>query len=192
MKARQLAALAVLALLTACAAPYTVRETTNQFSDPTKPASYVMEGNRMFAALGDQLNGYVDRDRTSGKVAGVGIAITLYDVDSVGGGGWLVVRPGDEIVFLADNERLAVKAAAGSLDHSVAAAGGQVYTTRVDYAIYTMTPEQFKKVAFAQQLAFQINGKNGSRRFPNENFRLVDSFTPNLQRFYTEQIAPHL
>ena len=184
-------------LLAGCAAPYHVREATDKFSDPAGPAFYTMSGNAidyrdpLGAIKTSELNAYVMRARTTGKILGVGVDLFIVST-SPSGGNWLTVRVGDDLVFLADGQRIAVKAVSSSIDHSVTGTLGQIYTDRYDYARYPMTVEQLKAIAFAQSIEFKVQGRNGYETFPRTNFKLLDSFMPNLQRFYSEQIEPFL
>jgi hypothetical protein len=188
--------IAVIAgFLSACAAPYQVDEATDKFSDPTKPAVYSMKSNNvdfrdpMGLVAASELNFFVERDRTSGKAIAVGLDafVVSYEFD----GKWLNIRPGDEIVFLANGERIAAKAISTRIDHQVGR-GASANTQYYDQARYLFTPAQFKKLSNADRLEIKIQGMNRAVSYPRPNQKYLDSFQPNIQRFYQEQVAPFM
>lgn len=195
------AAIVVAVLMAAgCAAPYAVEEHTDKFSDPGRPQTFVMYRNAidfrdpMGAVLTDELNGYVDRDRKTGAVVEAGFVlfrnVNSRQIAVSGGPKWLSIRPGDELVFIADGERIALPAVAAKTDHKTSynTISG-VDTDYIDHATYKTTPDVFRKIAYAKSLEFQAIGSEGRESFPGINRSLLKSFQMNLQKFYTENMA---
>jgi hypothetical protein len=149
---RNILALMLSALVTGCAAGYQSAEITDKFSDPTKPAIYAMRGNAIDFSdpLGSirtsELNGFVARDRATGKVKYSGFffsrVVTNQEVGFSGAAKWLAIRAGDEVIFLVDGQRIVLKATApGRMDHQTSRGTG--YTINTDYyedVEYTATP----------------------------------------------------
>lgn len=194
------ASIVVVAMVSGCAAPYAVEEHTDKFSDPGRPQTFTMNRNAidyrdpLGAVLTDELNGYVDIDRKTGAVAEVGF-ILFRNVNSrqiavSGGPKWLGIRPGDELVFIADGERIALPAVAAKTDHKTSynTISG-VDTDFIDHATYKTTPDVFRKIAYAKTLEFQALGAEGRESFPGVNRSFLKSFQLNLQKFYTENIV---
>lgn len=189
-------------LLTGCAAGYQTSELTDKFSDPTKPVIHAMRGNAIDFAdpMGmlqtSELNGFVARDRATGKVKYAGFffsrVITSEEIGYSGKARWLNIQIGNEAVFLADGERIALKAdAPGRMDHKTNRGTG--YTISTDYfedVQYIGTVEQFHKIAYANTLEFKFSGVSGADSFPSKR-PLLQSFRANIQRFYESEIAPH-
>src|SRR3990172_6895622 len=100
-------------LVIGCAAGYQTGEITDKFSDPTQPAIFSMRGNAIDYSdpLGSlrtsEMNGFVARDRATGKVKYTGFFLSRVTnntkVGFSGAAKWLTIRAGDEAVFLADN-----------------------------------------------------------------------------------------
>jgi hypothetical protein len=192
----------LLFLLAGCAAGYTVSEDTDKFSDPNKPAVVSMKGNDidfggpMVTIPTNQLNGFVSRDRVTRKLMNVGFffkrAAYSGEITFNGGPKWLNVNPGNELVFLADGERISIPAITGSIDHKVERGfGTSVETLYLDFAQYHVTADQFRRISMAKTLEFQVSGTQGSTTYPRPNRKLLDSFLPNLKKFYeTEIIKP--
>lgn len=187
----------VLMFLSGCAASYQTGEVTDKFSDPSKPRMIAMKGNAidfggpLIITRVSELNGFVASDRASGKMVYAGV--TFAGVGRAPARDtWLWIRVGDEIVFLADNERIAARAIAANMDHQVTrGVGYSIDREYYDYADYRLTPDQFNRVANANTLEFQVSGRNGTETYPRPGFRMLDSFRANLQQFYQAEIAPH-
>lgn len=170
----------VLLLVGGCTPSYEIREVTDQFSDPGKPVTFMTRGNLIQIGIGtfvpwqDEMNAYVDRDRQTGKVVDVGFIVGI----GASLGSHMMIMRGDELTFIADSERISVSAASGRIGYGL------------DIGVYSVTIEQFKKIAYANALEFKIQGRRSSRSYPERNFNLLESFRENLRRFYTEQIHP--
>ena len=184
-----------LGLLSGCAASYQVAEVTDRFSDPTKPATVAMKGNAidyrdpLNAVAVSEMNGFVERDRGTGKVVAVGFNLIFVSKT----GRWLSIRNGDEMVFLADGERIASKATGTKIDQNIQNLGVHgLNVDRYDFATYPVTTEQFRKIATAGKLEISVNGANGSHVFPRKDLGFLSSFQSNMAQFYQNEIAPHL
>jgi hypothetical protein len=190
------------ATLFGCVAAYKTAEVTDKFSSPTEPAVYATVGNSIYmpipAIRNPEMNGFVARDRKTGKVSYAGFFVSLVSYGSIsrpyGGANWLAVRSGDEAVFLADDQRVVLKAAGpGKISYKMS--GGITQGTSTDYyeeVSYVATPEQFRKIAYANRVEYQLTGTNGVDSYPEGKRPFADSFRLNLQRFYESEIAPHL
>ncbi len=192
----------ILAIFSGCTAPYQVIELTDKFTDPNAPAVFSMVNNSidfsdpMGLVRFSTLNGYVMKDRKSGEPTGAGFyynrIATDADVSFRGEPKWLSVRAGGEAVFLADGERIVLKARAnGRIDHQTTRGVG--YSVNTDYSEsvdYPATIEQFRKIAFARKIEFQFSGNNGAVSYPRKNYyALLESFQQNLRQFHDSQIA---
>jgi hypothetical protein len=188
-------------LISACASPYQVAEDTDKFSDPSSPRIYSFKGNGidsggpLWTLPVSELNPWVTVDRTTGKAIAAGFNYRRAKPDvqfgPVGPARWLNVRPGDEIVFLADGERIILRAASARIDHTVDRTTGIYYFDFVNYRASTL--DQMRKICSAARLEFQVNGRDGNVSYPIGTTRYTDSFQPNLRKFYeTEVAAPRL
>lgn len=190
-----------LAALMGCATPYAVVEETDKFADPNKPARYALRSNDILrneigVSHGDLLDPYVERDRKTGKVVATGFVLlrTVGEPELVWTGApkWLGIRPGDEIEFLADGERVALKALSARAYHNFGFYNGMNMTKYFDQAVYSSDPSQFTKITTAKNIEIKVNGMNGSEFYPRKGGYLFDSFTENLRQFYIEQVKPYL
>lgn len=190
-----------LATLAGCTTPYAVVEETDKFADPNKPARYALRSNDILRneigiSHGDLLDPYVERDRKTGKVISTGFVLlrTVSEPELIwiGAPKWLGIRPGDEIEFLADGERIAFKAVSARTYHNFGYYNGANMTKYFDQAVYTSEPQQFAKIANAKNIEIKVNGGNGNTVYPSNNARMPDSFYENLRRFYIEQVEPFL
>lgn len=192
---------AVLFLVGCGPAKYAVKESTDKFSDPAAPAMFVMDGNTLETdAAGIAVYGYMDafvsRDRDSGRVVMIGLEYTRVATSGEliwsGEPKWLAIRAGDEMVVLADGERLVLKAVSGNIDHVVERTATGPSTTYYDLGRYSVTAEQLLKIANASSLEMKVAGREGSRAIPRAGTKLGANLQQNLRRFYDEQVAPHL
>lgn len=199
-KARIIILAAMASSLVGCTAGYSVAEVTDKFSDPSKPTTKAMVGNHIefhdpLGSDNSALNGWVSRDRQSGKVMAVGFYLhnvrPAAMVSWTGGTKWLRIRPGNELIVLADGQRIVARAVAGSMDHRVQAIQGSIYTDYIDDATYEVAPSQFAAVAHATALELKIEGADGSDAYPR-SMSILSSFGANLRRFYDEEIAPYI
>jgi hypothetical protein len=181
----------VFLLLTACAANYQVAEVTDKFSDPTKPAVKSMVGNSidLHDPLGSlptsELNAYISTDRKTGKIVNIGFSAVFVNE---AGSRWLNINPGNELVFLADDQRIVLNASTGSIDHKIVpnSISGPI-RYNFDFAEYPATPDQILAVANAQKLEFKVSGISGSATFPSGK-PLLESFQKNIKQFYDLEI----
>ncbi len=191
-------------VLSACAAGYQVGEITDRFSDPNGPRVVSMRGNSIDFSdpLGivktSEFNGFAATNRGSGKIEFVGF-FYLRSVDSTevafsSLAKWLSVRQGDEAVFLADGERIILRATGrGKIDHLTTGGGGQGVSTRYfEDVTYQASAADFRKIAYAKSLEFKINGSNGSAVYPSGGRPILQSFQENIRKFYESEIAPKL
>jgi hypothetical protein len=198
----RLMAFVVVLFLAGCGpAQYAVKESTDKFSDPQQPAMYSMEGNVLetdpagIATYG-YLDAFVSRDRERGRVVLVGLEYTRVtnsgELTWSGEPKWLAIRAGDELVVLADDERIVVKASGGSIDHQVERTGAGPSTTFYDVGRYPLTSSQLLKIATAARVEFKFSGREGSRAVPRSGTKLGANLQANLRRFYDEQVAPFM
>lgn len=187
-------AIVALALFTGgCVSAYKTTEVTDKFSDPSKPALLSMRGNNIDHTDGlnvlrwDELNGFVARDRATGKNVFVGLSFSGVGRPPMRNT-WISIRSGDELVFLADGERIAVQATTGRTDVQISRGLGSIDREYYDLAEYRMTPEQFATIAKAKTLEFKISGMNGSESYPRGGRSFLGSFQPNLLKFYQAEI----
>lgn len=191
----------VIAVIAGCAAPYQVIELTDKFSDPGAPAVTAMAGNSIdfhppaASIRASTLNGFVVKDKSTGKPMSAGFFFDRVardaDVALRGEPKWLAIRAGDEAVFLADSERVVLKARGSRIDHETTrGVGYSVETDYMEFAEYPATLDQFRKIALARTLEFKFNGGNGAVSYPRPNFyAILESFQKNLRQFYERQIA---
>ncbi|MDY6979199.1 MAG: hypothetical protein SV201_04920 [Pseudomonadota bacterium] len=189
--------MAFVLLLASCAAPYQVEQSTDKFSDPNQPEIYRLTHNKIMSdylgvAADDELRPFVMRNRESGKVVTAGVDLIVSNTSAGIAGDYLMIRPGDKLIFLADGERIELKAVASDIDHTVSTPLASVYVTRRDEARYLMTAEQLEQIAFATKLEFKAQGRNSYATWPRTNFTIMTSFRDNLKRFYNEQVRPFL
>lgn len=190
------ALIAATLLLAACSSAYRVGEDTDKFSDPASPRRISLHGNAIDYSdpLGtvptSELNPWVSVDRTSGKAVAAGFyydrAKPAAQFGPVGPDRWLSVRPGDEIVFLVDGERVVLRASSARIDSKPDRTVGTYY---FDYVTYSGTLDQVQKICTARKLEFQVKGSNGAVSYPIGTTSFLDSFLPNLQKFYKAEIA---
>ena len=182
-------------LISGCTTPYRMTELTDKFSDPNAPMAYAIEDNAIdfpgptFGIPVSQMNGFVTRDRKTGKVISVGFNSRFVNES---GSRWLNIRSGDEVVFLADGDRIVAKAFNAKMDHDVRRLSTGVTTYYFDFAQYGLTPDQFRRIAYARNLEFQVRGSDGVAEFPRKDFGFRESFQKNLRQFYDDQVAPYL
>jgi hypothetical protein len=89
-------------------------------------------------------------------------------------------------------DKVVAEAATGKIDYSVSAPMGTVYTTKYDLGIFPMPPSEFRKIAAAKTIEVRVSGASAYADFPRKpNNHVVDSFLPNLRRFYEEEVAPY-
>lgn len=136
----------------------------------------IQMGIGTFVPMNDEMNAYVNRDRRTGKVVDVGYSVAL----GASLGSYMMIMRGDELTFVADGERISAAALSGRIEYGM------------DTAVYSVKPEQFKKIAYANALEFKVQGRRSSQSYPGRNFNLLDSFRNNLRQFYSEQIEPFL
>lgn len=189
--------ISLLSILSACVAPYQVEQSTDKFSDPDKPAIYQLSHNKIMSdylgvTADDELKPFVMRDKKTNKVVSAGVELVVSTTTAGVGGGYMVIRRGDPLVFLADGKRIEVKAIVSDIDHTVSHPLNMTYVTRVDRARYLMTPEQLEQITFAKNLEFKAQGRNSYSTWPRTNFTIMTSFRDNLKRFYNEQVKSFL
>ncbi len=103
------------------------------------------------------------------KLINYSLMVRLVDGD------WLFIRRGESLVFLVDGERIGLTGK-GSSKHREVLSG-----TIVEKAWYTITPEQLKKIAFANS----VKGKlTGSQYFTE--LSLSEDNIKNFRSFYLE------
>lgn len=91
-------------------------------------------------------------------------------------GGWFFIKRGESLVFLVDGERIGLTGR-GSSKHREVLSGGTI----VEKAWYTITPDQLKKIAFANN----VRGKlTGSKYFTE--LSLSEDNLKNFRSFYLE------
>lgn len=196
------AVIPIIAVIVGCAAPYQVIELTDKFSAPDAPAVTAMAGNSIdfHPPLGasirvSTLNGFAIKDKSTGKPISAGFFFDRVasdaDIGLRGEPKWLAIRAGDEAVFLADGERVVLKAKGSRIDHETTrGVGYSVETDYMEFAEYPATIDQFRKIALARTLEFKFSGNNGAISYPRPNFyAILESFQKNLRQFYESQIA---
>lgn len=191
----------VIAVIAGCAAPYRTIDLTDKFSDPDAPAVTAMAGNSIDfhppggSVRASTLNGFVVKDKSTGRPVSAGFFFERVasgaDIAFRGEPKWLAVRPGDEAVFLADGERVVLKARGSRIDHETTRGiGYSVETDYMEFAEYPATLDQFRKIALARTLEFKFSGNNGAVSYPRPNFyAILESFQKNLRQFHESQFA---
>ena len=109
--------------------------------------------------------------------------------------GCLNIRNGSTASFLLNNgaDRVVTKAIKGNIDTKVSAAMGTVYTTNYDSGIFYITPEQLKRIAYANTVAVRVEGATAYQDFPRQpNNHLVENFLPNFKTFYDTEVKPYI
>jgi hypothetical protein len=194
----RLGVVGLVVVLTACAAAvagkYGVRSDVDKFQD--NEVRVTMTGGVIDAdylgivSNAAEFNPFVARSK-DGKILVSGIVFTFEDV---GGTGWLNITKGSTATFLLNEgaEKVVAEAATGKIDYSVTAPQGTVYTTKYDLGVFTLSPQELRKIATAKSIEVRVSGASAYIDFPRKpNNHVVDSFIPNVRRFYDEEIAPY-
>ena len=188
----------LVVVLTACAAAvagkYGVKRDVDKFQD--NEVRVTMTGGAIDADyLGivsnpAEFNPFVVRSK-EGQILASGIVFTMETVE---GRGWLNITKGSTATFLLNDgaEKVVSEAATGKIDYSVSAPMGTVYTTKYDLGIFPISPSELREIAAAKSIEVRVSGASAYADFPRKpNNHVVDSFLPNLRRFYDEEIAPY-
>jgi hypothetical protein len=89
-------------------------------------------------------------------------------------------------------EKVIAEATSGDIDYSVSAPLGTVYTTHYDRGVFLLSPDDLRRVGEAKTIEVRVTGNSAYLDFPRTpNNHVVDSFLPNIKRFYEEEIAPY-
>ncbi|HAK60837.1 MAG TPA: hypothetical protein DCO77_10715 [Nitrospiraceae bacterium] len=140
-------------------------------------------------------NPYVVRSQ-DGKILSMGIKFT-YEKTSFAGTSekWLNIGEGSTIIYLINKgaDKVVIHAVKGGIDYDVSAPMGTVYTTKYDAGVFSITPEQMKKIADANTVEVRVTGTSGSKDFPRKpNNHLIKNFIPNYKMFYETEILPYV
>ncbi|HAK59005.1 MAG TPA: hypothetical protein DCO77_01310 [Nitrospiraceae bacterium] len=179
-------------VLGACTAGYKVKVVEDQFSDPNKAyITKTMDGNFISSTAdplklvpASELNAYVMVNKQTNKADRVGLH--LYNVRR-NGNKWLNIREGDEMIILADNNRVVLRARNAKMDHHVSSNSvtRTIDTDYFDSAFYSIEKEDFKKIAYATSIKIKINGMSGIEEYTKQ---INGGLLPNFKRFYEEEV----
>jgi len=189
-------ALASVLLLASCASSvagrYGVEQSLDAFNN-TQDVSMsggVIDADYLgIVANAAEFNPYVSRT-SQGGIKALGIAFTYENPSK-----WLNIRKGSSITFLLNGggDRVVIKALDGDIDHKVSMPQRTVYTTKYDYGVFPISPQQLKKLAYATDVQVRVVGVSSREDFPRKpNNSLLSSFLPNVKKFYETQVAPYL
>ena len=174
---------------------YAIKKSSDsEFADKNAPELVTLEENYidfkdpMGLVPSSQLIPYAFVDK-AGKINEMGfhlINVRSYDR-------WLNIRKGDQIVFIADEERLTAKAQNTEIDHITTgynSVSKTVDTYYYDYAWYPLSKESMEKISKAKSIKLQIMGQDGLAEYGTKNrgFSIHKSFYENNRRFYEEVI----
>jgi hypothetical protein len=132
-----------------------------------------------------------------GKIITTVIEFTLEVTASETGtsAGFLNIRKGSTASFYLNNgqDKVVTKAIKGNSDANVSASMGTVYTRNNDSGIFYITPEQLKRIAYANTVAVRVEGAAAYQDFPRQpNKHLLENFLPNFKTFYDTEIKPYI
>lgn len=188
---------ALIFIFYSCAASYVVTDMGDEFSNPGGPAGRILRGNYIVfkdplgLIANSQLNPYLFRDKKSNEIMECGFQlINVRNHNAYTNQKWLVIREGDEMIFLTDGERVVLKAKGTKIDHIVGKYNTVTKTHPIDYydyAWYPCTIHQFKQIASSNNLKIRINGKEGIETY-GVHRKLLDSFLPNLKMFMENEL----
>lgn len=181
-------------LFFSCAASYSVKTMNDEFSDPKAPTILLLENNAiinhdpMGMVPDTELNCYLTLDKKSNKILEMGISLQHVD-----GSRNLLIREGDEMIFIADTSRIALKAKSTKADYmssSYNTVSKRYYDYFFDFAWYPCSKEEFKIITHAKNLKFKIIGANAIREY-GTNFKILDGCIKNLRMFYDDKIVKY-
>lgn len=191
-------ALGFVVVLAACAAAvagrYGVKSDVDKFQD--NEVHITMSGGVIDAdylgivANAAEFNPFVVRSK-DGKILASGIVFTL---ERVGGSDWLNITKGSTATFLLNEgaDKVVAEAGTGKIDYAVTAPQGTVYTTKYDLGVFSLSSQELRRLAMTKTIEVRVSGASSQIDFPRKpNNHIVDSFIPNLRRFYEEEIAPY-
>ncbi|MFM8331790.1 MAG: hypothetical protein ACKN9T_08885 [Candidatus Methylumidiphilus sp.] len=140
-----------------------------------------------------QLLPYVYRDSAGNNIE-TGFRLINVISDLVNSNArWLNIRQGDEIIFLADGNRVASKARNVSIDHisSYDSLTKRTTTYYYDFASYKLSADQFRAVCNARNIKIKIFGQDGYDEYGTGKHgqnELLENFYKNNKRFFDEEI----
>jgi hypothetical protein len=132
-----------------------------------------------------------------GKIITTVIEFTLEVTESATGtsAGCLNIQKGSTASFLLNNgaDKVVAKAIKGNIDTKVSAPMDKVYATNYDSGIFYITPEQLKRIAYANTVAVRVEGAAAYQDFPRQpNNHLLENFLPNFKTFYDTEVKPYI
>jgi len=161
----------------------------DEFHDSSKPKRISIKEN--YIAFRDPLK-MVDSSqmlpyafKKNGNIIDIGLSLRLIHDSQYGKR--IFIRKGNSAIFLADGERIELKASYGKADHSKASYNTVTNTassTLYDFSAYSLSKEQYQKIAYSKSLKIRIEGSDGYEEFK----KFLPSFQKNLQQFYENEL----
>lgn len=177
--------------LFSCAASYSVKTVNDQFSDPNAPTILMLENNGIINhdPLGmvpsSELNCYLSLEKKTNKIIEMGMFLIHVD-----GNRNLFIREGDEMIFIADSNRIVLKAKSTKADYMSSGyntVSKRYYNYFFDFAWYPCAKEDFYKITHAKDLKFKIIGANTIREYGTD-YKILGGCIENLRLFYDTNI----
>ena len=143
-----------------------------------------------------KFNPVVIRSR-DGKIITTVIEFTREVTEGATGtsAGCLNIRKGSTASFLLNNgaDKVVTKAIKGNIDANVSASMDTVYATNYDSGVFYITPDQLKRIAYANTVAVRVEGAAAYQDFPRQpNNHLLENFLPNFKTFYDTEVKPYI
>ena len=137
-----------------------------------------------------QFNPYVVRS-LKGKILSTGIYGTYYVGTEIKQGN---IAVGSPAIFSLDNGSDTIEIKADKVDFAYieTLVMGGIETTKKTMGWFSITPEELKRIAYANTLTVRVIGVSGYLDFPREKRQLTESFLPNIKHFYDTEIHPFL
>jgi hypothetical protein len=132
-----------------------------------------------------------------GKIITTVIEFTLEVTDSATNTSskCLNIRKGSTASFYLNNgeHKVVTKAIKGNSDANVSASMGTVYTRNYDSGVFYITPDQLKRIAYANTVAVRVEGATAYQDFPRQPYNhLLENFLPDFKTFYDTEVKPYL
>jgi hypothetical protein len=196
--------LSTLLLVAGCAASstsrYGVEKEVNRFNKnlvTVKMKGGVIDADDLgTVANAARFNPVVIRSQ-DGKIITTVIEFTLEVSEGATGtsSGCLNIRKGSTASFYLNNgaDKVVTKAIKGNSDANVSASMDTVYTRNYDSGVFYITPNQLKRIAYANTVAVRVEGATAYQDFPRQpDNLLLENFLPNFKTFYDTEVKPYL
>ena len=201
---KMLLVLSTILLVAGCAASpistYGVEKEVNKFDKnlvTVKMKGGVIDADDLgTVANAAKFNPVVIRSQ-DGQIITTVIEFTLEVTGSAAGTSseFLNIRKGSTASFYLNNgeDKVVTKAIKGNSNANVSASMGTVYTRNNDSGIFYITPDQLKRIAYANTVAVRVEGAAAYQDFPRQpDNHLLENFLPDFKTFYDTEVKPYL